>query len=53
MSENQRKVLLAIIAIIFFAGSIIYFIKGNLGFAIFSLIVGIIFGIRAGKAVNR
>ncbi|MED0658483.1 MULTISPECIES: antibiotic biosynthesis protein AlbB [Bacillus] len=59
MSENrqnrgsQRKVFLYIISLIFFAAAITYFVKGNWGLAVFSLIIAIVFVVRATKDVKR
>lgn len=51
--KNQRKVFQFIITLIFFASAITYFTKGDWGFAIFFLIIGIVFGARAAKVVKR
>ncbi|MED4884645.1 antibiotic biosynthesis protein AlbB [Bacillus smithii] len=59
MSENrqnrgsQRRVFLYIISLIFFAAAITYFVKGNWGLAVFSLIIAIVFVVRATKDVKR
>jgi heme O synthase-like polyprenyltransferase len=59
MSENrqnrgsQRKVFLYIISLIFFAAAITYFVEGNWGLAVFSLIIAIVFVVRATKDVKR
>ncbi|MED1421008.1 antibiotic biosynthesis protein AlbB [Bacillus smithii] len=59
MSENrqnrgsQRKVFLYIISLIFFAAAITYFVKGDWGFGCFSLIIAIVFVVRATKDVKR
>jgi len=59
MSENrqnhrsQRKVFLYIIVLIFFAAAITYFVKGDWGFGFFSLIIAIMFAVRAAKDVKR
>ncbi|AKP46489.1 MULTISPECIES: hypothetical protein [Bacillus] len=59
MSENrqnrgsQRRVFQYIISLIFFAAAITYFVKGNWGLAVFSLIIAIVFVVRATKDVKR
>jgi hypothetical protein len=44
---EQRNVFLFILSLILIAGSVIYFIKGDVSFAVVGLVIGIIFGVKS------
>jgi hypothetical protein len=50
MTGMKRRAMLSIISLIFIAGAVIYFLKNNIGFALFAFLVGIVFGVRAIRA---
>ena len=53
MLGKRRVQFLYLVSLLFIAGGIINWFDGNLGFAVFSIIIGIVFGIRGRKVARK
>ncbi|ADP34248.1 bacteriocin biosynthesis protein AlbB [Bacillus atrophaeus] len=53
MSPTQRKWLLYILSFVFVIGAVVYFVKSDYLFTLISIVIAIIFGMRARKAESR
>ncbi|MDQ0192681.1 hypothetical protein J2T20_001020 [Paenibacillus wynnii] len=53
MLGKRRVQFLYLVSLLFIVGGIINLFNGNIGFAVFSLFIGIVFGIGGRKAARK